>query len=441
MAGNVTFVEGTANGNDDNGHGTLVAGIVAALDNDIGVIGVAPEASLYAVKVLNSSANGYISDIIAGLQWSIDNGMHILNMSFGGGTRLPDTMLDVMEAAYRAGIVLVGGAGNSGNPDGSGDNVIAPARYDMVIAVGATDETNARLSSSSTGYPLEIMAPGNNIYSTALGGGYGYLGQTSAASPHVAGAAALLRASGITNNTAIRKRLGNSSPDLDQPGWDTKTGNGLTNIKMAIDFTEPPDQSFPSTTLTLSGTLGDFRWWRTNVQVTLSATDSGGSSVATTMYSLNSGNTWYNYTSPLSITTQGYNYVLARSWDTAGNDEGPPPFKEIRIDKTLPTQQMTINPTTIIGQQKRNQLVEIAYNGSADDRVGLSGLNTWNVQLIDEYGDYTRNLGTSWSGYVMVEAWAHPSDTDGRKYTIRFTAWDFAGNTAILDNVATVFRQ
>lgn len=439
VAGNVTFVSGTTSGNDDNGHGTLVAGIAAALDNDIGVIGVAPEASLYAVKVLGLNGGGYMSDIMSGLQWAIDNGMQVINMSFGGGP-WPSTAIDLLNIAYNAGIVLVAGAGNSGNPGGTGDNIIYPARYDTVIAVGATDEANSRLSSSGTGYTLELAAPGNNIYSTALGGGYGYLGLTSAASPHVAGAAALLRASGMTGALNIRNRLRNSSQDLGEAGWDSKYGAGIANAFLAISFTEPPDQSPPSTTMTLSGTQGTYNWYRSNVQVTLSPTDTGGSGVALTRYSLDSGNSWYSYTSPFDVTTEGYNYPLARSWDNAGNDEGPPPFREVKIDKTPPTVSMTTNPTTLTSQRRGN-LARIDYSGGVLDIPFHSGENWWNIQLIDEYGAYNQDLGNNLRWYTWVEAWARGNDTDGRKYTFRLTATDRAGNQATIDAVATVVRQ
>jgi len=84
VAGNVTFVPDTTSGDDDNGHGTMVAGVIAALDNETGIIGVAPEVDLYFVKVLNSNGAGLMSVIIAGLEWAIENDMQVINISFGG---------------------------------------------------------------------------------------------------------------------------------------------------------------------------------------------------------------------------------------------------------------------------------------------------------------------------------------------------------------------
>ncbi|MBI2329259.1 MAG: S8 family serine peptidase, partial [Chloroflexi bacterium] len=169
VSGNVTFVSGTTSGDDDNGHGTLVAGIVAALDNDIGVIGVAPEASLYAVKVLNQNGSGVMSVILSGIQWTMDNNMQVLNISFGGLMNWPSTIKDSLDNAYNGGMVVVAGAGNGGNAAGTGNNVWTPAWYESVIAVGATDNQDARYPSSSTGYTLELAAPGVDTYSTAMG--------------------------------------------------------------------------------------------------------------------------------------------------------------------------------------------------------------------------------------------------------------------------------
>jgi subtilisin family serine protease len=109
---------------DDNGHGTHCAGIVAAEDNEGGVVGVAPEADLYAVKVVDSGGSGYVSDVVAGIQWSVDNGMDVISMSVGsdfGSTSL-ETACD---NAYSSGVLLVAAAGNDGNPSGEGDNPLS----------------------------------------------------------------------------------------------------------------------------------------------------------------------------------------------------------------------------------------------------------------------------------------------------------------------------
>ncbi|MFC1984488.1 S8 family peptidase [Chloroflexota bacterium] len=437
VAGDVTFVPGTSSGDDDNGHGTLVAGIVAALDNDIGVIGVAPEVSLYSVKVLNENGDGVMSVILSGIEWAVDNNMHVINMSLGGSGGWPSSLQDALDSAYDAGIVIVAGAGNGGDVSGEGNNIWSPARYEPVIAVGATDDQDNRHTSSSTGYALELVAPGVSIYSTAMGGGYNYITGTSASSPHAAGIAALLIASGMSDNIEVRERLRNSAEDLGPTDWDIQFGKGMVNAELAISFSEPPDQSAPSTTISLSGTMGDYDWYVSDVEVTLSATDSGGSGVDVTKYSLDSGETWSTYTSPFTITTEGLGIiVLARSWDNAGNDEGPPTVEIFRIDKTPPTVTESAIPI-MIEHIAKTEMVAVDYDGTATDT--LSGIISVNTALIDEYKKFNQDLGSVYSGTVDVEAYCR--NNDERIYTIRLSVLDVAGNEAYADATITVYRN
>jgi len=438
VAGNVTFVTGTTSGDDDNGHGTLVAGIVAALDNDIGVIGVAPEASLYAVKVLNQNGDTVPSSVLSGLEWSFDNNMQVMNLSFGGILEMTYAVQDALDNAYNAGIVIVAGAGNGGNAGGTGNNVWTPARYAPVIAVGATDNTDTRYSSSSTGYTLELVAPGVSIHSTAMGGDYGYITGTSASASHVAGVTALLIASGMTGNDDIRHRLQNSAEDLGDAGWDTQYGCGMVNADLAINFSEPPDQSAPITTMTLNATKGDTDWYLSDVEVILSAIDND-SGVAETKYSLDSGETWQTYTSPFTITTELTRHtVLARSWDNDGNDEGPPVFVKFRIDKVPPVVTETADPTEF-EREKKGYMVWVTYIGTAEDSgSGLPGPPSH--ELIDEYGELDQDLGTGLSGGVAIEAYCSGGDKDGRTYIIRINARDVAGNWSSADAIVKVFK-
>ncbi|GAB1475736.1 hypothetical protein MASR2M70_05680 [Bacillota bacterium] len=150
---------------DGNGHGTHVAGIVAAQLNDWGVAGVAPGVDLYSVKVLDSNGKGTITSIVSGIDWAVNNDIPIITMSLG--TSISSTALkDACDAAYNDGHLIFAAAGNSGTADGLGSNMEYPAKYDSVIAVGATTSTNKRASFSSTGEKLELMAPGDQILST-----------------------------------------------------------------------------------------------------------------------------------------------------------------------------------------------------------------------------------------------------------------------------------
>jgi serine protease len=150
---------------DGHGHGTHVAGTIAALDNSFGVVGVAPAVSLYAVKVLDDSGSGSVSAIAAGIDWAVKNGIRVLNMSLGSDTH-SQTLQNACDNAYAKGHLVVASAGNSGNADGTGDNVGYPARYESVIAVAASNINDQRASFSSTGPAVELIAPGDNVLST-----------------------------------------------------------------------------------------------------------------------------------------------------------------------------------------------------------------------------------------------------------------------------------
>jgi subtilisin len=209
--------------NDNNGHGTHCAGIVAALQNGTGVVGVAPQATLHAVQVLDDRGSGYTSDICQGLEWCADHGIDVASMSFGGDHTT--ALRGACQAAQSAGVILVAASGN-----GYGAAVLYPAAYDSVIAVSATDSGDNLASFSNIGPQIELAAPGVSIKSTYAGGGYATMGGTSMACPHVAGAVALALAGGVSNP---RSRLQDTAVDLGVPGRDTRFGYGRVDAAKA----------------------------------------------------------------------------------------------------------------------------------------------------------------------------------------------------------------
>ncbi|MFP3607044.1 S8 family serine peptidase, partial [Paraburkholderia sp. SIMBA_053] len=136
-----------------NGHGTHIAGIVGALDNNKGIIGVAPGIDLYSVKALDKDGNGKYSNVIKGIDWAINNHIKIISMSING-TQESVSFEKAAELAYQKGILLVSSAGNKGYFNE--DSVMIPAKYDSVISVGALDEENKRWEFSSRGKELEL---------------------------------------------------------------------------------------------------------------------------------------------------------------------------------------------------------------------------------------------------------------------------------------------
>jgi len=223
--------------NDDNGHGTHVAGIVAALDNEIGVIGVAPMADLYAVKVLNRQGVGFTSDVIEGLYWAIENGMQVANMSIGS-SGCSETYHDAIKAAKDEGITIAAAAGNNGETDGS---IVCPAKWPETIAVSATKQGDELASFSSWGEEIDLAAPGYEIKSTWNNGDYYVANGTSMATPHVAGVAALVIASGkaispddvinLLKGTAESIDMGSSCPTTAS----YCQGAGLVDAQAAVE--------------------------------------------------------------------------------------------------------------------------------------------------------------------------------------------------------------
>lgn len=284
---------------DYDGHGTHVAGIIAALDNDIGIIGVAPEVNLYILKIFTDDGSGSYSDAVEALEWCIGtyydnvtgNEIQVISMSWGSRVEYGDPGIEPwINEAYNLGIVLVGAAGNEGNPPGKGDNVIYPARYENVIAVAATDESDSRAKWSSTGPAVELSAPGVNILSTYLDGGYAYASGTSMAAPHVSGTVALLLCTsidssydfdgdGVWDPDEVRAKLRDTADDLGSPGWDSKYGYGLVDADEACGEVSPPAPQLEMHVESIDFSTKTLKNGREVLMVTVKVLDADGSPV------------------------------------------------------------------------------------------------------------------------------------------------------------------
>jgi subtilisin family serine protease len=164
------------------GHGIFCTGIVAANNNEFGIVGVAPKTSVVFCKVLKASGAGNPSHIIKGIEHAIENNVDIISISFGARQDVPE-IKQIIRKAYEKNIVLVAAAGN----DKVEDSVNYPARYDEVISVGAVDENDQIAEFCSKGYKVDVYAPGVYITSTYLNNSYACMSGTSFATPFVAG--------------------------------------------------------------------------------------------------------------------------------------------------------------------------------------------------------------------------------------------------------------
>ena len=186
---------------DDNGHGTHCSGTIAAVDGDSGVVGVAPKADLYGVKVLDENGSGTFDDVIAGMQWAVEHHMQVASMSLGA-SQGNESLKAAVDAMVKNGVALIAAAGNSGRAVGY------PAAYPGAIAVAAMDSSDKVAYFSSRGPEVALIAPGVDVKSTYMGGAYDTLSGTSMATPHVSGLAALaIAAKGVSGYDAVRAAL------------------------------------------------------------------------------------------------------------------------------------------------------------------------------------------------------------------------------------------
>ncbi|MBI4655826.1 MAG: S8 family serine peptidase [Elusimicrobia bacterium] len=192
---------------DDHGHGTHVSGTIGAIKDLKGVAGVAPKVFIYGVKVLDKNGSGSYSSVIAGIEWCVNNGINVINMSLGG-SQTTASMEKAVKAAYDKGVVVVCAAGNDSGPVGY------PAKYAESIAVSASNSSDKIASFSSRGPEIDFIAPGVSVYSTFKGGGYKTLSGTSMACPHMAGLAALVVQLGITKPEEVKQTLAKAAVSL-----------------------------------------------------------------------------------------------------------------------------------------------------------------------------------------------------------------------------------
>jgi type VII secretion-associated serine protease mycosin len=235
----VNIVDPSSPPEDDVGHGTHVAGIIAAeVDNNEGVAGMTWFTKIMPVKVLDSSGAGSTYSVAEGIIWATDHGAKVINMSLGNYAEA-EFLHDALKYAYERGVVLVAASGND-NTDRPG----YPAAYPEVIAVSATDADESRAEYSNYGDYIDVAAPGTSIPSTYPGSRYAALSGTSMASPHVAALASLVRTAnaGLTN-AEVMELLRRTAKDLGQSGKDNDFGYGQIDVQTALQTANGSNKS------------------------------------------------------------------------------------------------------------------------------------------------------------------------------------------------------
>ena len=234
------FIDNNGDASDLDNHGTMVSGVIAAIaDNSEGLVGVAPDAKIMPLKVLDSDG-GNPRDVASAIRYAADNGAKIITMSFGGQYgRLSISAERAIDYAARQGCILVAAVGNDNT-----DELVFPAAYEQVIAVSAIDQNDVRADFSNCGSYVEFCAPGINIVSTGKDGDYFMGNGTSFAAPLVAGLAALMLSDDPQlSGEEVRTKLRAQVEDLGEIGWDQYYGWGLANAYCLISENSIPEFS------------------------------------------------------------------------------------------------------------------------------------------------------------------------------------------------------
>ena len=390
---------------DDNlgvcgGHGTHVAGTIAARMNGLGVVGVAPGASLYAIKVfedLGGSCLAYQSKQIAGLNWAVQNGIKVVSISIGG-TTANASYQSAVSAAAAQGVYVVAAAGNNGT-----SSLTYPGAYQDALAIGAVGSSNTRSGYSNYGSKLYIMAPGDGILST-LPGGYGYKSGTSMATPHAAGVVALVlaRFPGISRSQLLA-RLQQGALDLGIAGRDDNYGWGLIRSRESMEGSTPLPPPVPlalslsplahrdtvtsgattghpdSATVSLTGDNSSITGWTANAKRPWTVfTAMAGTGSGKVRWTRNpSGLAVGVYIDTITVTAGG---LTAQVMDTLRVNAPPPPQAPTAIAVTLsPTSRYKSVKEGTTQQQTDSATVQLTGTGSSLSAWTAFSAKPWTV--------------------------------------------------------------
>jgi thermitase len=380
------FVNNDNDPDDDNGHGTHVAGIAGAIgNNSTGVAGVNWGAKLMPVKVLRSSGGGYSSDVAKGITYAADQGAQVINMSLGGSDST-GALSSAADYAYGKGSTLIAASGNSGN-----SVLMWPAAHEKVIAVGSLRDSTTLSDFSNYGKGLSLVAPGESIYNLWLNSGYATKSGTSMAAPLVSGVAAMIL--GINpslSSDLIQSTMESTATDLGDPGFDIYFGHGRINAEAAVKKAQgtggetpppppPADTTAPTTSIT-SPTAG------TTVAGAVSVNVDAKDNVGVTKVELlvnskvyaSSTVSPYNFSWDTKGLTNGTYSLTSKAYDTAGNI-GTSTAVSVNVNNTTATPIDDISPTVSITNPRDGSTVSkrVSIQVSATDNIGVTKVEVY----------------------------------------------------------------
>lgn len=420
-------------GDDDHYHGTHVAGTIGALDNGDGVVGVAPGARIWAVKVLSSSGSGYSSQIIAGIDWVAAHAdtIEVANMSLGG-SGFSQAEYDAIQGAVNVGVAFAVAAGN----DDADANNYSPGGFDNVLSVSAladfdgipgglgastcrTDQDDTLADFSNWGSQIDVAAPGVCILSTypIEQGTYGTISGTSMASPHAAGALALLASADNPNSASDVYALYNTIKSAGNYNWTDDSGDGIQEPLLDVSNTaifDPvliPGSSGPNQAPTAA-----FTFTTADLEVTFTdaSSDSDGS-IAAWSWDFGDGGS-------SAAQNPTYAYAAAGTYTvslTVTDNDGATGATSQSVTVTAP--QAPTAPTNLTATATSSSQINLAWTDNANNETGFSierctGSDCTDFQQIATTG-------------ANVTSFANTALTASTTYTYRVLAYNATGNS------------
>ncbi len=434
-----------AGGDDDHYHGTHVAGTIGALDNGIGVVGVAPGARIWPVKVLSSSGSGYASQIIAGIDWVTAHAstIEVANMSLGG-SGFSQAEYDAIQRAVNAGVAFAVAAGN----DDADARNYSPGGFNNVLSVSAladfdgqpgglgsptcrADQDDTLADFSNWGPEIDVAAPGVCILSTypIEQGSYGTISGTSMASPHAAGALALLASRSNPNNAADVYALYNQVKAAGNYNWTDDSGDGIQEPLLDVSNTEifnpvlvpvganqPPSASFTFTTTGLTATFTD------------TSTDSDGNIVA---WSWDFGDTTTS-----TVQNPAHTYAAAGSYTvtlTVTDDDSATGSKSSIVTVSA-SPALPAAPTNLAAAVMSKSRIDLSWTDNASNETGF--------RIERCKGSTCTNFTQIASVGANVTSYSNTGLNANTTYKYRVRAYNASGNSGYSNTVtATTLRR